>query len=169
MPRHAAHGSTATNPVFAAVTRDDKPVPAGSGTNAGSPDERSTSGSAHSSQGAAVAPASLRVWKASRPPPPVTRTIVIQHVTTSAATAVARVARSPIACHAYAAGIASGRSTGTKKRAGAAHPAHHIANDVTASSYGMATISHSSARRRARVNPANANSRAGAVASRPKP
>jgi len=73
------------------------------------------------------------------------------------------------AFHAHAAGIASGSTSGTRNRAGPLIPAHHIAYVATASKYGSATTSHSMARRRARVNPAMAISRTGAVANSPNP
>src|SRR3954468_2788503 len=72
-----------------------------------------------------------RVLYASRPPSTKIRHAETNIVNARAASAVARVARWRIAVQATADGIASIGSIGTKNRAGALEPPHHIAKWVT--------------------------------------
>src|SRR3954471_24052062 len=90
-------------------------------------------------------------------------------LTTSAEIITARAPCELNALHAHAAGIASGRISGTRNRAGPLVPAHHIVSVEPATKCGTATTAHSSAMRRVRANPAIAIASAGAVARRPYP
>src|SRR5687768_11391119 len=140
--RHINHAADAANPAFAAFARDTRPPGSGCtgcGTKAGNADGRSTTLVAHCIHGADVIPASLRVWYPRRPPPPPAITADSHALTTSAASSTHRAPRDVNAVQAQAAGIASGRSSGTRNRAGPLNPAHHMANVVTDTRYGAAT------------------------------
>ena len=114
------------------------------------------------------------VEKASRPPSTKTRAAEMNPVIASAPSAVARVARCRIPVQPAAAGIASSGNIGTKKRAGALWPPHHIAKWVTAIRYDAITNDSSRPRRRHSrsfsiiARPVNATASAGAYARRPK-
>ena len=125
------------NPICAAFTRACSPAATGSGTNAGNAAGRSTTWFAHSIHGAAVRPSLVARVVAEAPVAaaghhrrqPRARRARRQHDRASAPRDVA-------AAQAQAAGIASGSSSGTRKRAGPlnARPPHR--EGATASRYG---------------------------------